>query len=214
MHAALLPVKSLTSAKGRLGAAISTAEREALTRAMLADMVEALAQARCLDRTYVLSADAAVLRTADELGAAPLLEDVPGAGLNRAVAAAAEKLATAGITRLLTIPGDVPLIEPGDIDTAFAIDARAWPVVLIPSASGTGTNGLLLSPPTALVPRFEGASLAAHQSACRDRGLAFRILELRSFGLDVDTPEDLAELALRGRHRRAGRILAAKRTAA
>ncbi|HET9063771.1 MAG TPA: hypothetical protein VFO62_10820, partial [Candidatus Binatia bacterium] len=74
MHAALLPVKSLTNAKARLGAALSAAERESLTRAMLADMIEALVATPCLDRTYVLSSDAAVLRAAADLGAQPLRE--------------------------------------------------------------------------------------------------------------------------------------------
>lgn len=230
MHAALLPVKSLTNAKARLGAALSAVERESLTRAMLADMIDALAATPCLDRTYVLSGDADVLRAAAALGAEPLREedgtpsDPAGrtstrtqtaiGGLNRAVAAAAERLATAGVTRLLTIPGDVPLIEPDDVTAAFHVDASAYPVVLIPSAGGAGTNGLLLSPPTVIVPRFEGDSLAAHMDACRERGVAFRVLALASFALDVDTPEDLAELARRTGGRRSGRVVAAKRTAA
>jgi 2-phospho-L-lactate guanylyltransferase len=234
MHAALLPVKSLTNAKARLGAALSAAERESLTRAMLADMIEALAATPCLDRTYVLSSDAAVLRAAADLGAAPLRETetddeptasnpAPGAperrqiaigGLNRAVAAAAERLAAAGVARLLTIPGDVPLIEPDEVAAAFQVDASAYPVVLVPSAGGAGTNGLLLSPPTVIVPRFEGDSLSAHMDACRERGVAFRVLVLPSFALDVDTPEDLAELARRGGGRRSGRVVAAKRSAA
>jgi 2-phospho-L-lactate guanylyltransferase len=214
MHVALLPVKSLTSAKGRLGPAISAAEREALTRAMLADMVEALAAARCIERTYVLSADADVLRAAAELGAEPLREDAAAGGLNRAVASAAAQLAAEGVMRLLTIPGDVPLIEASDVETAFRVDPDAWPVVLVPSASGTGTNGLLLSPPTVITPCFEGASLAAHQELCRARSIPARVLELASFALDVDTSEDLSELSLRGPHRRSGRIVTAKRTAA
>lgn len=224
MHAALLPVKSFASAKGRLGETISAAEREALTRAMLADMIEALASARCLDRTYVLSADTEVLRAAAALGAETLREDLtksdPGrgqraiGGLNRAVADAAERLAAAGVMRLLTIPGDVPLIEPDEVAALFRVDGGEWPVVLVPSGSGTGTNALLLSPPTVIVPRFEGASLTAHMEACREHDLAFRVLELPSFALDVDTPEDLAELARRGRHRRSGRIVVANRTAA
>jgi 2-phospho-L-lactate guanylyltransferase len=230
MHAALLPVKSLTNAKARLGAALSAAERESLTRAMLADMIEALAATPCLDRTYVLSGDAAVLRAAADLGAEPLREEDPTqsdpagrtssraqtaiGSLNRAVAAAAERLAAAGVTRLLTIPGDVPLIEPDEVAAAFLVDASAYPVVLVPSGSGAGTNGLLLSPPTVIVPRFEGDSLAAHVDACRERGVAFRVLALPSFALDVDTPEDLAELARRGGGRRSGRVVTAKRTAA
>ena len=213
MRVALLPVKSLANAKGRLGAALSAAEREALTRAMLADMIEALAAAACVDRTYVLSADADVLRAGVDLGAEPLVEGTVG-GLNRAVADAAERLSARGVTRLLTIPGDVPLLEPADVDALFRVDATDFPVVLVPSGSGTGTNALLLSPPTAMVPRFEGASLAAHVEACREQGLGFRVLALPTFALDVDTPEDLAELAERGRHRRSGRVVAAKRSAA
>lgn len=226
MHAALLPVKSLTNAKARLGAALSAAERESLTRAMLADMIEALAATPGLERTYVLSSDAAVLRAAADLGAEPLHEESdPEVGapaqkqiaigsLNRAVAAAAERLAAAGVARLLTIPGDVPLIEPDEVAAAFRVDASAYPVVLVPSGGGAGTNGLLLSPPTVIVPRFEGDSLAAHMEACREHGVAFRVLPLPSFALDVDTPEDLAELARRGGARRSGRVLAAKRSAA
>ena len=86
----------------------------------------------------------------------------------------------------------MPLIEPRDVDALFALDAREYPVVLVPSASGMGTNALLTSPPTVIEPRFEGASLAAHAALCRDRGIAYRVLELPSFALDVDTPEDLA----------------------
>jgi 2-phospho-L-lactate guanylyltransferase len=214
MHVALVPVKSLTSAKGRLGASISAVEREALTRAMLADMAEALAAARCVDRTYVLSADAEVLRAAAELGAAPLVEEAGAGGLNRAVAAAAERLAAEGVSRLLIIPGDVPLIEAKEVEAAFSVDAGDWPVVLVPSGSATGTNALLLSPPNVIIPRFEGASLSAHSELCRQLGIPARTLELASFALDVDTPEDLEELSLRGQHRRSGRVVAAKRTAA
>lgn len=224
MHAALLPVKSLVSAKGRLAAALSAAEREELTRAMLADMVEALAAAPCLSRTYVLSGDEEVLRAGAELGAQPLDENSLSAhpatgraqsvGLNQVVAAAAARLSASGVTRLLVIPGDVPLIEPQEAAAAFALDPTAWPVVLIPSAGGAGTNGLLLSPPTVISPRFEGASLAAHIDACREHGVSFRVLALPSFALDVDTPEDLLELARHGSGRRSGRVVVAKRTAA
>lgn len=224
MHAALLPVKSLVNAKGRLAATLSAAEREELTRAMLADMVEALAAAPSLNRTYVLSGDAEVLRAGAELGAEPLDENslpvhsaeaqAEGPGLNRVVAAAAARLSASGVTRLLVIPGDVPLVEPEEAAAAFAVDPVEWPVVLIPSAGGAGTNGLLLSPPTVISPRFEGASLAAHMDACREQGVSFRILDLPSFALDVDTPEDLLELARHGGSRRSGRVVVAKRTAA
>ena len=204
MQAALLPVRSLASAKGRLAASLTANEREALTREMLADMIRALASATSVDRIFVVSADARVLDEARRLGAEPLAEtrDEAGAdgqarGLNPAVAAAARELESRGIRRLLTIPGDVPLIDPVEIDELFSVDPVAFPVVLVPSAAGTGTNALLTSPPTVIEPRFEGASLEAHSALCRSRGIAFRVLALASFALDVDTPEDLAALRAR-----------------
>jgi len=196
MQAALLPVRSLASAKGRLAASLSAEQREALTRDMLTDMIRALSRARSVERVYVVSADARVLDHALRLGAEPLAEG-SARGLNPAVSAASQTLAARGVARLLTIPGDVPLIEPAEVDEIFAVDPRTFPVVLVPSGSGTGTNALLASPPCVIEPCFEGQSLAAHQAACRARDVAFRVLTLASFALDVDTPEDLAELSTR-----------------
>lgn len=211
MQAALLPVRSLASAKGRLAASLTANEREALTREMLADMIRALASATSVERIFVVSADARVLDEARRLGAEPLSETGAEArfegaearaegqarGLNPAVAAAARALESRGVRRLLTIPGDVPLIDPAEVDELFAVDPVAFPVVLVPSAAGTGTNALMTSPPTVIEPCFEGASLEAHSALCRSRGIAFRVLALASFALDVDTPEDLAALRAR-----------------
>lgn len=165
---------------------------------MLADMIRALAAAPSVACTFVVSADARVLEDARRLGAEPLAEGAMR-GLNSAVAAAARELESRGVRRLLTIPGDVPLIDPTEVDLLFATDPVLHPVVLVPSAGGTGTNALLTSPPTVIEPRFEGASLEAHIALCRDRGIACRVLALASFALDVDTPEDLAELYVRKR---------------
>ena len=86
------------------------------------------------------------------------------------------------------------------IDGAFAVEASSYPVVLIPSASAEGTNGLLLSPPTAIEPAFEGRSFVAHRRLCAAAGLKTLSLALEGFAVDVDTLEDLEQLAgARGR---------------
>jgi 2-phospho-L-lactate guanylyltransferase len=209
MQAALLPVRSLAGAKGRLGATLSSSARSELTRAMLADMIEALAAAQAISRVFVVSADPALLEVAAALGATPMMER-PGdvRGLNVAVAQAASDLAANDVDRLLIIPGDVPLIAADEIDALFAWSAEDYPVILVPSGSGTGTNGLLLSPPDVVRPRFEGASREAHRHLCRETKLTLKEIVLPSFALDVDTPEDLALLASRGANRHAGRAVA------
>jgi 2-phospho-L-lactate guanylyltransferase len=213
MHAALVPVRSLAGAKRRLATSLAEADRIELALAMLQDMVDALEAAPSVGRVVVLSADPLLLEHASSCGAETMREGTPK-GLNAAVASAAATLATSGVTRLLTIPGDVPLLEPADIESAFATDPDAYPIVLVPSASGTGTNGLLTSPPTILAPAFEGESLAAHRSAAAGARLASLTLDLESFALDVDTPEDLSVLAASAAPKRSVAFAARSRTAA
>ncbi len=196
MQAALIPVRTLSDAKRRLAAILSRRQREELAVAMLADMLDALLAARALAAVYVLSADHAVLECAARMGAEPLREEQP-AGLNAAVIWAASILERSQVRRLLTVPGDVPLLATDEVDRLLATDPRQHPVVLVPSAAGTGTNALLTSPPSAIAPCFEGHSLSAHVAACTGRGIVPLIVPLASFALDIDTPEDLALL---GRH--------------
>jgi 2-phospho-L-lactate guanylyltransferase len=160
---------------------------------MLNDMLAALERASSVGRVAVVSADEALLRHASLLGAEVIEEGRPR-GLNAAVALAAAVLEENGVDRLLTIPGDVPLIGGAEVDRLFATDPAAHPVVLVPSASGSGTNGLLTSPPTVILSRFEGNSLKAHQQACREAGIEPLVLPLQGFMLDVDTPDDLTAM--------------------
>jgi 2-phospho-L-lactate guanylyltransferase len=198
MNAGLIPVRSVAGAKNRLGSELDERERTRLTLAMLSDMVAAARAARRLDAVYVVSGDRQLLAFATALGAEGLEESEAEAAqsatgrLNGAVFGAARSLAARGVDRLLTIPGDVPLITSVEIDRLLEIEAD---VVLVPSASGTGTNGLLTTPPDVIAPRFEGMSLTAHIGACTAAGLSYRVLDLPGFALDIDTFTDLRALA-------------------
>ena len=68
-------------------------------------------------------------------------------------------------------------------------------MVIVPDRHGTGTNALLLSPPDAIAPSFGPGSRARHEEAARAAGVAVALEEPPSLVLDVDTPEDLAELS-------------------
>jgi 2-phospho-L-lactate guanylyltransferase len=83
-------------------------------------------------------------------------------------------------------------------------------VVIVPDRHGSGTNGLLLTPPDAVAPSFGPDSRARHEQLARDAGVAWRIAETPSLLLDIDTGEDLAML----RERLAGERVRAPRTRA
>jgi 2-phospho-L-lactate guanylyltransferase len=68
-------------------------------------------------------------------------------------------------------------------------------VVIVPDRHGTGTNALVLSPPDAIEPAFGPGSFARHVAAAEAAGVPHRVEEVPGLALDVDTPDDLAELA-------------------
>lgn len=206
-----VPVKDLSSAKRRLETALGPTERAALARAMLGDVVRALAAAD-LDAIWLVTCDPEVLALARALGVEPLVE--PGnRGHTAAVALAQAEAVRRGVGTFLTVPGDVPCATSGEIRT-LAAAARAGAPAFVPSRSGLGTNGVALVPPDAMPLTFGEPSFTNHLQTARGRGLAPRVLRLPGLGLDVDAPEDLQALAAEGGATASGRLVAAWAAAA
>ena len=90
------------------------------------------------------------------------------------------------------------------------VDALKAPpsVVLTPSRSGLGTNGVVLSPPSAMRLRFGEPSFDGHVVAARALRLDVSIVRVPGLGLDVDAPEDLSMLLAEGAATESGRLLA------
>jgi 2-phospho-L-lactate guanylyltransferase len=70
-------------------------------------------------------------------------------------------------------------------------------VVIVPDRHGTGTNGLLLSPPDAIAPSFGPDSCERHRALALEAGIEARLARPASLLLDIDTGADLAELRAR-----------------
>ncbi len=185
--AAILPVKSFGAAKQRLGELIEQHARSALMRAMLADVLDALAAVPELEQVLVVTANplAAELERDARIR---VLHDGYEAGQSAAARIGIAHAREAGFDRALMVPGDAPLLDPAEVS---ALLARPEPLVIVPDRHGTGTNGLSLTPVDAFEPAFGPGSLARHRAAADATGLRWAIDPLPSLGLDVDTPEDL-----------------------
>ena len=206
MTGVAVPVKDLVNAKQRLLPFLTSGQRADLARAMLRDVLRALAAAR-LDAVWVVTRDAAVIATARALGA-EILGEATNEGHTAAVAHAQGHAARGGIRVFATIPGDVPCVTPQDIGALIDAAASAPTAVFAPSRSGLGTNGVALSPPHAMPLTFGEPSFQNHLEAARARGLAPVVLDLPRLGLDVDTGEDLRALLAEGPHTESGRLVA------
>lgn len=208
MNVVAVPVKDLANAKQRLVRALSPAERMALARAMLHDVLRALIAAP-LDLRWVVTRDAEVAATARGFGVGVVAEDA-NRGHTAAVAAAQAEAARVGARVFATIPGDTPCVTAEEIGALVGRARDGAPaVVFTPSRSGLGTNGAALAPPGAMPLTFGEPSFDNHLRAARERGLAPQVLPLPGLGLDVDGPADLALLLAHGAATESGRLLAA-----
>jgi 2-phospho-L-lactate/phosphoenolpyruvate guanylyltransferase len=117
-------------------------------------------------------------------------------GHTGALATAARDLAARGHD-LLTVPGDLPLVEAVDIRKLLAahgddVRRNGLGFSIVPARGRRGSNAVVVSPADAVPLRFGSDSFFPHLAAARARGIEPRVLDLPGIALDIDTPEDLA----------------------
>jgi 2-phospho-L-lactate guanylyltransferase len=100
-----------------------------------------------------------------------------------------------GYDRVLLVPGDTPLLKPPELESLLVRSERdGIAVAIVPDRHGTGTNGLLITPPGAFDPSFGPGSLERHRTQAQERKLVHRMEALPSLEHDIDTPGDLVAL--------------------
>jgi 2-phospho-L-lactate guanylyltransferase len=187
MRTVLLPVKEFTNAKQRLSSVLSREARAGLARAMLTDVLQALAEARRPQRVIVFTASDEVMQMARPFGFEVVCEtsvDGHSAAVNQMVHELSEKC-----SRILSIAGDLPRMLPSEVD--FALDAASEPITLIPSRDWTGTNGVLFVPPARIAMEYGEGSFRRHLSKAAAAGIPSDVMDLPGIAFDIDTPEDL-----------------------
>jgi len=190
---AILPVKSFGAAKQRLAPALGAGSRQALAQAMFSDVLASLRRVPELDSVAVVTADR-VAEAAARGERVQVLRDTAQSGQSAAALIGIRHALAAGFARVLLVPGDTPLLDPGEV---AGLLARARSVSIVPDRHGTGTNALVLSPPDAIEPSFGPGSRARHVAAAEAARLPYAVEQLPTLMLDVDTGDDLAVLAAR-----------------
>jgi 2-phospho-L-lactate/phosphoenolpyruvate guanylyltransferase len=167
-------------------------------------VLTALGRVASIDRVLVVSADPGAQRIAEGYGA-HAIDDPAESGQDQAVLRAAGVARELGAAQVLCLAGDCPLIDPAEIEVLLGKPRTAERyAVIIADRHGTGTNGLLLSPPDALPPRYGPGSFARHCELAREAGVQTEVAEVPTVALDVDTPDDLTALQEQLAARRGG----------
>lgn len=190
---AILPIKSFHTAKSRLAGAIEDGFRQSLVEAMFSDVMRAVRHAPSIDRIVVVTSDGTASRIAAGHGAGVI--DDTGASHSESAAQGIAAAISQGAQRVMLIAGDCPMLTADELERLLAHrvgDERS--ALIVPDRHGTGTNGLVLSPPDALTPSFGDGSCERHFELALAQGSTPEVVPVAGLGMDVDTAEDLEAL--------------------
>jgi 2-phospho-L-lactate guanylyltransferase len=176
----LIPVKAFDEAKVRLAPAVAPRERRRLAVAMAEHVVRSAGSLP----VAVVCDDPEVASWATGVGAIALPE--PGRGLNNAVTAGVEKLASLGATRVIVAHADLPLA------TDLGWVARFPGVTLVPDRRDDGTNVACVPVRSGFRFAYGPGSFLRHSVEARRLELPLRVVREPRLGHDVDIPADLA----------------------
>jgi 2-phospho-L-lactate guanylyltransferase len=210
---AVVPIKTLSSAKQRLSGALATGARASLAQAMFSDVLASLRRTHQVEAIAVVTADVVANAVAHGERVTVLPDDRQD-GQSAAALIGMRYALAAGFERAILVPGDTPLLDAVELDELLLrCEADPVAVAIVPDRHGTGTNALVLSPPGVLEPSFGPGSFNRHMNHAKGAGLSHRAEHVPSLAHDVDTPEDLAALSdvLEGRRSIAPRTRGALR---
>ncbi|MEI6792701.1 MAG: 2-phospho-L-lactate guanylyltransferase [Actinomycetes bacterium] len=191
---AVLPVKRFPSAKVRLAnGGLSSAQRLALATGMLSDVLAALRRCSLVDDIVVVTSEPGAEALARGAGAQVVTDD-PNEGHSDAAQRGIDWAVADGAFHTLLIAGDVPALDPAEIDSLIKSLADDTEVVIVPDRHGSGTNALILTPADVISPSFGEGSCERHQQLATDAGVQARVESSFGLGLDVDTADDLEAL--------------------
>jgi 2-phospho-L-lactate guanylyltransferase len=197
----VLPMRTVSGGKARLGGALDAEEREELVLGMLVHTLAVLGAWHACRRIHLVSPDPVVDAATRGAGIDVRVHVQHGEGLNEGIRLGIEAALAEGAASLLVLPGDLPQLSVEALDelilaTDAAMTAAAGgPIVAIaPSDARSGTNALLLRPPDVIEPLFGTDSFEAHLRAAAAAGAAVQIVSDPVLGFDLDTPDDLEHL--------------------
>jgi 2-phospho-L-lactate guanylyltransferase len=197
----VLPMRTVSGGKARLGEVLDAEEREELVLGMLLHTLAVLGEWQVCRRIHIVSPDPVLDAATRRAGVDVTVHMQDGEGLNEGIRLGVSAARVEDAASLLVLPGDLPWLDAEALeDLLLAADAglvaaAGGPLVaVVPSDAGGGTNALLLSPPDAIPPAFGPGSFEAHLRAAETAGAAVQVVGGSVLGFDLDTPDDLERL--------------------
>ena len=168
-------------------------ERFGLAEAMLNDTIRAVQGVQRAEKVFVVTNYKPAMRLAEENGW-EIVPEEEQISESHSVDAASKICEQRGITALLRLPLDVPLVKASDIDDLLVVECKEAALVIVPSRDGLGTNAILRIPPALFPSHFGIGSFAKHLAEAESARARVMIRRNARLEMDVDDEADLRAL--------------------
>jgi 2-phospho-L-lactate guanylyltransferase len=160
---------------------------------MLADTIRAVRGVRYAEKVFVVTNYEPVMQLAEE-NQWEILREEQQISESNSVDDASKICEQRGVTGLLRLPLDLPLIQSRDIDELLTVECQAPALVIVPSRDGTGTNAMMRTPPTLFPSHFGSGSFAKHLAEAERAHARVMVRRNARLEMDVDDEADLRAL--------------------
>jgi 2-phospho-L-lactate guanylyltransferase len=185
----IVPHRGLEAAKTRLATSLTPEERRSLARQLLERVISVVRQV--CDDVVVISPSRGLAAIVEPIGARLVVQR--GMGLNEGLEQARLDALYDDVETLVVLHGDLPNLQPADVEALVGALPLAGPgVAIAPDRGGTGTNGLVLRPPGVIGFRFGTGSFTAHMAEVERARVPLVAVSRAGLAFDLDTPQDLA----------------------
>lgn len=197
--AAIVPIRSWTTGKSRLG--LDDGHRASLARAFALDVVEVLQESREIAQVLVVTSDDDVRAAVDGVDVVP--DD--GRSQDDAVSQGCEHAVADGWSAVVVVPSDLPCLTVSALAELVRMSA-GHTHAYCPDAEGDGTSIVVSRDASSLVTEYGPGSAAAHDAAGlvplleaplqarRDVDTLAHLREAESLGVGPRTAAAIAEL--------------------
>ena len=186
--AAIIPVKTFSKAKTRLG--LSSEKTEKICEIMLEEILHTLTISPSIDKIIVVTKDPRALEICKKFEVIPIT-DTEETGVNNAVSLADDYLIKNKFDASVVFPQDIPYMKTQDIDFLLKFKADTNFVIVVPSRRFDGTNALVRMPIDLMKTHYDEDSYKIHMSTAKEITRDVSLVFAKRIMWDVDNFEDL-----------------------
>ncbi|MCS4540703.1 MAG: 2-phospho-L-lactate guanylyltransferase [Euryarchaeota archaeon] len=198
---AIIPIAKLTKGKSRLTSTLNLAQRKQLILVMLRDILRAISKTNVIDKIIIVTPETSL---ENFLSSAIFLKDDKN-NIDEAVAIATNFAVKNGADATLFLPGDIPLLQPIDIEKIVSLSEENS-IVISPSKDG-GTSALLRMPANIIGTKFGKNSLVEHIKRAYKKRVKVKMYLSQNLTFDVDEPADLEKVLQNGKGTSTSKLL-------